>query len=114
MFRQGVDEMISRTHAHTHTQCIAISRCTYFFVVSVSSTSRYLPECANNLHRELKMDLLPGGGLCATQYMPRESRPFLGPNLYMTPPGRCDEIYAEEVYGGVVFEGGREEVRRHN
>ncbi|CAM9827874.1 unnamed protein product [Laminaria digitata] len=50
--------------------------------------TRYLPECANNLTREFKMDLLPGGSMCAMQHMPRESRPFFGPNLYMTPPGR--------------------------
>lgn len=49
---------------------------------------RYLPECANDLSREFKMDILPAGARCAMQHMPRESRPFLGPNLYITPPGR--------------------------
>ncbi|CAM9360246.1 unnamed protein product [Ascophyllum nodosum] len=57
--------------------------------------TRYLPECANNLGREFMMDIMPGGSTCAMQYMPRESRPFLGPNLYITPPGSWTHFHQD-------------------
>ena len=60
------------------------------------STASPEPMCTvqvdNNLDREFKMDIMPGGSTCAMQYMPRESPPFLGPNLYIPPPGRCKTL----------------------
>ncbi|CAN0539365.1 unnamed protein product, partial [Ectocarpus sp. 12 AP-2014] len=57
--------------------------------------TRYLPECANNLSREFKMDILPAGARCAMQHMPRESRTFMGPNLYITPPGSWTQFHQD-------------------
>eukprot|EP00903_Cladosiphon_okamuranus_P010291 g9742.t1 len=57
--------------------------------------TRYLPECANDLSRQFKMDILPAGARCAMQHMPRESRPFLGPNLYITPPGSWTQFHQD-------------------
>lgn len=46
---------------------------------------RYMLECEVDLNRKYKMDLLPGGEKCALSCMDREARPFVGPNLYVTP-----------------------------
>ncbi|CAM9790986.1 unnamed protein product, partial [Choristocarpus tenellus] len=40
-------------------------------------------------------DLFPGGENCALQYVPTEGRPFMGPNLYITPPGSMTHFHQD-------------------
>ncbi|CAM9870516.1 unnamed protein product [Discosporangium mesarthrocarpum] len=50
--------------------------------------TRYMPELCMDLSRNFKLDTLPGGANCALQNVAQEARPFMGPNLYISPPGR--------------------------
>ncbi|CAM9938306.1 unnamed protein product, partial [Phaeothamnion confervicola] len=56
---------------------------------------RHLPEAGRDLAAALRMDLLPAGAHCALQHLPPEGRPFLGPNLYITPPGASTHVHQD-------------------
>ena len=47
----------------------------------------YLPELYDDYKRGSPLDLFPGGGNCAQQWVTDSARPDMGPNLYITPPG---------------------------
>ena len=51
------------------------------------SLPNFLPELHADLTRRYKIDLFPGGSNCIQQFVSAVGRPFMGPNLYVTPPG---------------------------
>lgn len=59
------------------------------------SPLRYAPEMAANLTDKLKMGVHPAGSNCLMKFMPREARPFMGPNLYLTPPGSVTAFHQD-------------------
>ena len=50
---------------------------------------------AANLTDKLKIALQPAGANCLMKFMPREARPFMGPNLYLTPPGSITAFHQD-------------------
>jgi hypothetical protein len=47
----------------------------------------FLPELNSDLEASLRMPVLPGQRHCLQRFVPSSCRPFMGPNLYITPPG---------------------------
>jgi len=62
--------------------------------------TRFLPEAAADLRSNFKMDLLPAGKWCMMNSVCKEGCPFMGPNLYVTPPG-ASTVYHEDGNGTV-------------
>ena len=75
--------------------------------------SEFLPELAEDFRRSSPLDVFPGGEHCAQRWVTATARPFMGPNLYITPPG--GRTWFHEDGNGTVDSGhqcltGRNEV----
>ena len=73
--------------------------------------TRFIPEAAADLRAHFKMDLLPAGDWCMMNSVGSEGRPFLGPNLYITPPG-ASTVFHEDGNGTV--DSGHQVLTGHN
>eukprot|EP00617_Octactis_speculum_P021493 CAMPEP_0185751146 /NCGR_PEP_ID=MMETSP1174-20130828/9899_1 /TAXON_ID=35687 /ORGANISM="Dictyocha speculum, Strain CCMP1381" /LENGTH=297 /DNA_ID=CAMNT_0028427991 /DNA_START=9 /DNA_END=899 /DNA_ORIENTATION=- len=74
---------------------------------------KYLPELQADLTRHLKLDLLPRGERCMLRHLPLNGHPFMGPNLYITPPGTFTHFHQDghgTVDSGHLCLRGRNEV----
>ena len=56
---------------------------------------RHLPELARDLSQRFKLDLLPRGDQCLLRFLPSRGHPFMGPNLYVTPPGTFTHFHQD-------------------
>lgn len=56
-----------------------------------------------DLQRNFRVDLLPGGRHCLQHWLAPECRPFMGPNLFVSPPG--PHTWFHEDGGGDVDSG---------
>ena len=56
---------------------------------------RHLPELARDLLQHFKLDLLPRGDQCLLRFLPSRGHPFMGPNLYVTPPGTFTHFHQD-------------------
>ena len=73
----------------------------------------FLPELFSDFQNSAPLDLFPAGRHCAQQWVSAGSRPDMGPNLYITPPG--GRTWFHEDGNGTVDSGhqcmtGRNEV----
>lgn len=57
--------------------------------------TRHLPELHSDLEKKFKMDLLPRGKRCLLRYLTSQGHPFMGPNLYITPPGSFTQFHQD-------------------
>ena len=56
---------------------------------------KFLPELLHDLERNFKLDLLPRGQRCLLRFQPLKGHPFMGPNLYVTPPGSFTHFHQD-------------------
>lgn len=62
---------------------------------------KLLPVLYENMVKSFRLPgLLPGGIHCMMNLVPTSARPFMGPNLYMTPPGSFTHFH-QDGYGTV-------------
>jgi hypothetical protein len=72
---------------------------------------RHLPELASDLAQRFKLDLLPRGSQCLLRFLPSRGHPFMGPNLYVTPPGTFTHFHQD---GHGTVDSGHQCLRGHN
>jgi hypothetical protein len=56
---------------------------------------KFLPELLQDLERNFKLDFLPRGQRCLLRFQPLKGHPFMGPNLYVTPPGSFTHFHQD-------------------
>jgi len=80
------------THTHTHTNSPTFHLRRYLIDFDLPA---HLPELAADLERRFKLDLLPRGRRCLLRFLPPRGTPFMGPNLYVTPPGSFTHFHQD-------------------
>lgn len=56
--------------------------------------TRYLAGLNRRLEEEFKIpNVLPGGEWCSLRWVPQSARNFMGPNLYICPPGGFTQFH---------------------
>ena len=73
---------------------------TVLYLVDLNVT-RYLPEAHRDLMENFHLrECLPGGRKCLHRFLPVEGRPFMGPNIYISPPG-ASTYFHQDGHGTV-------------
>eukprot|EP00934_Nitzschia_sp_Nitz4_P008353 Nitzschia sp. Nitz4//scaffold74_size92883//47486//53507//NITZ4_004826-RA/size92883-augustus-gene-0.13-mRNA-1//-1//CDS//3329557604//8343//frame0 len=70
------------------------------YLVDVDIT-KYLPGVADDFRKAFRLEtILPGGKDCMMNQVPRDARPTMGPNMYVTPPSTFTHFH-QDGHGSV-------------